>query len=118
MGRFPRIADMEIPKDEFGRSLCRECAELVPKGRRAYCSNGCMHKFTRDHTWSLVRDDVLRLHRFKCQICDKRYRKSLLEVDHIIPIHMGGQLFDKDNLRPLCKECHRAKTRLDREAQR
>ncbi|MFP4424044.1 MAG: HNH endonuclease [Candidatus Woesearchaeota archaeon] len=30
-----------------------------------------------------------------------------------MPVRMSGDLFDKDNLRTLCKECHRMKSNLD-----
>jgi 5-methylcytosine-specific restriction protein A len=75
-----------------------------------------MEEFNRNNTWFFVRQDVLRRDKWKCSICGKRFRKSLLDVDHIIPVRMGGQLFDKDNLRTLCKECHKAKTKLDDES--
>ena len=76
-------------------------------------------EFNRNNDWRWVRKDVLRRDKFKCSICNKRFRKALLDVDHIIPIHMDKQKtqnpFNKDNLRTLCKECHKAKTKLDRE---
>ncbi|MBW3021757.1 HNH endonuclease [Candidatus Woesearchaeota archaeon] len=28
---------------------------------------------------------------------------------------MGGNPYDKDNLRLLCKDCHKAKTKLDQD---
>lgn len=41
--------------------------------------------------------------------------KHSIEVDHIIPVSLGG-LGDADNLRALCRECHKAETnRLRRE---
>lgn len=35
-----------------------------------------------------------------------------LEWDHITPLKMGGE-DALENLQPLCRPCHRAKTRLD-----
>jgi len=35
------------------------------------------------------------------------------EVDHIIPISKGGAMWDKKNLRVLCFECHKKKTKND-----
>ena len=32
------------------------------------------------------------------------------EVDHIVPLHKGGDPFDMDNLQALCRSCHIAKT--------
>lgn len=67
----------------------------------------------RDHIWGVVREDVLRRDGFRCSICHGR---RALQVDHIIPLQMGADPFDKDNLRTLCKECHKAKTRLENNA--
>jgi 5-methylcytosine-specific restriction protein A len=75
-----------------------------------------MEAFNRNNSWFWVRKDVLRRDKYTCSICKKRFRKAFLDVDHIIPVKMGGQLFDKKNLRTLCKECHKAKSRLDSEA--
>lgn len=43
-----------------------------------------------------------------CQLCDER-RSALVEateVDHIIPLEIGGEPFDPENLQSLCKRCH------------
>lgn len=36
-----------------------------------------------------------------------------LEVDHIIAVSLGGAMWDKKNLRVLCSDCHKIKTRED-----
>ncbi|MBU0980643.1 MAG: HNH endonuclease [Nanoarchaeota archaeon] len=114
MPRLPNVRDTPDRHDGSGRKLCRNCDGLVGDGRRHYCSDTCMEEFNRNNSWFWVRKDVLRRDKFRCSICEKRFRKSLLEVDHIIPIQMGGKPYEKDNLRTLCKECHRAKSELDR----
>lgn len=114
--RYPRISDTEEEFDAQGKLLCRNCNEIVPKNRRSYCSEACMLEFNRNNSWYWVRKDVLRRDRYTCQICRKRMKKRFLDVDHIIPVQMGGQLFDKKNLRTLCKDCHKSKTKLDAEA--
>ncbi|MBN1157397.1 HNH endonuclease [Candidatus Woesearchaeota archaeon] len=73
-----------------------------------------MEMFNRNNSWHFVRKDVLRRDKYRCSICNKRFRKKDLDVDHIIPVRMGGHLFDKKNLRTLCKECHKKKSELDR----
>ena len=35
------------------------------------------------------------------------------DLDHIISIHRGGDLFSRDNLQWLCKACHKLKTRIE-----
>ena len=113
--RFPRVSDFEN-KVVDGKKICRNCSNEVSKGRRHYCSKSCMEEFNLDHDWYWIRKAVLKRDKYRCSICSKRYRKKELDVDHIIPVRMGIDPFDKNNLRLLCKECHKAKTNLDREA--
>jgi 5-methylcytosine-specific restriction enzyme A len=113
MNRYFRIRDVPLKKDIEGNVLCRSCGNLVSKGRRSYCSEECMLSFNRNNSWFWVRKDVLKRDKYKCSICKKRFRKKELDVDHIIPVRIGGDLFDKNNLRTLCKICHKAKTKLD-----
>lgn len=115
MARFPKISDTADKFDESGNKICRNCYNLVSLTRRHYCSKECMDEFNRNNSWYWIRKDVLRRDSYRCSICKKRFRKKLLDVDHIIPLHLGGRLFQKANLRTLCKECHKVKTRLDRE---
>ncbi len=114
--RYPRIRDTPVQTDQAGRPLCRKCQGPVPPNRRAYCSESCMTAYNRENSWYWVRKDVLRRDSYRCCICKKRFRKRELDIDHIIPVQMGGELFSKDNLRTLCRDCHAAKTSLDREA--
>ena len=116
MPRYPKISETPDRFDHLGNKLCRNCESPVAKSRRHYCSQDCMDSFNRNNSWFFVRKDVLRRDRYTCRICKTRMRKKYLDVDHIIPVRMGGQLFDKDNLRTLCKECHKAKTKLDNDA--
>ncbi|MBT3464937.1 HNH endonuclease [archaeon] len=116
MPRYPRISDTPDKFDSLGDKLCRNCDNLIGEGRRHYCSKICMDEFNRNNSWFWVRKDVLRRDKYRCSICKKRFRKAGLEVDHIIPIQMGGKLFEKANLRTLCKECHKSKSKLDRDA--
>ena len=45
-----------------------------------------------------------------CRGCKRKGRNTLaVEVDHILPKHLGG--WDvRENLQPLCHDCHRIKT--------
>jgi 5-methylcytosine-specific restriction enzyme A len=114
--RYPRIRDTPDKHDKEGNLLCRNCDNQVSQNRRHYCSEACMESYVRNHYWFYVRKDVLKRDKYKCSICGEKKKKRELDVDHIIPIRIGGQLFDKINLRTLCKECHRAKSLLDSEA--
>jgi 5-methylcytosine-specific restriction enzyme A len=116
MARYPRISDTPDRFDNFGNKICRNCDKPIAEGRRYYCSKRCMDEFNRNNSWYFVRKDVLRRDNYRCSICKKRFRKSELDVDHMIPVQMRGKFFEKANLRTLCKECHRSKSELDREA--
>lgn len=116
MRRYPKISETPDRFDSSGNKLCRNCNNTIAKGRRHYCSKRCMDEFNRNNTWFLVRNDILRRDNFRCSICKKRFRKTELDIDHIIPVQIGGRFFEKANLRTLCKSCHKSKTRLDREA--
>lgn len=116
MARYPRISDTPDKFNSSGNKLCRNCNTPVKKGRKHYCSKKCMEEFNRNNSWYFVRKDILRRDNYKCSICKKKLRKAQLDVDHIIPVRMGGKLFEKANLRTLCKECHKSKSKLDSEA--
>jgi 5-methylcytosine-specific restriction enzyme A len=115
MRHYPKISDTSDRFDRFNNKLCRNCDQLIAKTRKHYCSKACMNQFNRNNTWFFVRKDILVRDNYKCSICKERFKKSKLDVDHIIPLQMGGNFFEKENLRTLCKECHKAKSRLDRE---
>lgn len=112
MPRLPRVSEFknEVINDQ---KICRNCSNPVSKNRRHYCSEQCMLEFNRNHDWYWVRKDILKRDKYICSICRTRFKKELLDVDHIIPIFMGGDPFDKQNLRTLCKECHKSKSKLD-----
>ena len=48
--------------------------------------------------------------RYSCANCGA-YAK---EVDHIVPLHQGGELMDRENLQLLCRRCHIQKTERER----
>ena len=46
-----------------------------------------------------------------CADCLARGRtEAAAEVDHVLPLRLGGAAWSADNLQSLCVECHRAKT--------
>lgn len=61
--------------------------------------------------WSWRYCALAALHANRVCVCGK----TAVEVDHRIPVSLGGT-GDLENLRPLCRECHRQETaRLRRE---
>lgn len=53
--------------------------------------------------WKDKRRELLRASNYACVRCGSR---NELEIDHIIPVSMGGLELDNDNLQVLCHDCH------------
>jgi len=53
--------------------------------------------------------------KWPCRIDSVGYERNdeSAEIDHILPIHKGGDPFDLLNLQTLCGKCHRSKTGRD-----
>ena len=54
------------------------------------------------------RYDIMRRDNFQCVLCGASGREARLEVDHLIPVSLGGT-DDPANLRCLCFQCNRGK---------
>jgi len=114
---MPPVAN---PK-ECGRGGCHR---IVPHNVR-YCEEHTKQKNRTDHqiyksaetrafyktsTWKHTRADVLHYEPY-CRHCALVGVNTLaVEVDHIKPISQGGDKWDRDNLQPLCQQCHARKT--------
>ena len=95
----------------------QHCGALVERG---YCdqhrrakeqARGSRHERGYDAQWSRVRAIVIAREPL-CRACAAQHRATVaLDVDHIVPIDEGGARYDLDNLQPLCRACHNAKTR-------
>ena len=95
------------------------------------CSTDCTEKFWKEHdksiSWQGQRSRALKRDNFTCKKCGIKhsqiYKKgeevieyeldNKLQVDHIIPVSIGGDSLDLDNLQTLCIECHIEKTKED-----
>ena len=60
--------------------------------------------------WARLRLRILHRDGFRCKCCGKAGR---LEVDHIVPVFMGGSYWDPANLQSLTRDCHIRKTRVE-----
>ncbi len=116
-----------------GRGICRWCQTEVPKGRRTFCSDSCVHEWRLRTDPSYLRDQVLARDRGLCAVCGldtlqfyRRFqlvparkrkalrrqldmnarRHSFWDADHILPVAKGGGECDLSNLRTLCLWCH------------
>lgn len=96
------------------------CGTKPIKPRRKYCcqTHADLWYFSIRGYWDGIRQGILRLFDYTCAECgftpDKKYgRDQYFDVDHEIAIALGGMCYDIDNLRPLCKKCHKIKTAQD-----
>jgi 5-methylcytosine-specific restriction protein A len=59
--------------------------------------------------WKKVRLQVLERDGNRCQIRGQGCTDTATEVDHILPVSMGGAWYDEDNLRASCSRCNNAR---------
>lgn len=57
---------------------------------------------------SAVREEVFRRDEYRCNSCQCSGTAKTLEIDHIIPLALGGTN-DLSNLQILCSSCNRQK---------
>jgi hypothetical protein len=60
--------------------------------------------------WLEKRQEILARDGGKCVACGSSDR---VQVDHKIPVSLGGAEFENENLQVLCRGCHIAKTRKE-----
>lgn len=118
--------------------MCRQCGTEIPRGRRSFCSDACVHEwrlrtdpgylreqvFARDKGYCAVcRLDTVRAYQWLKRLAAPVRRKMLIEwglksltrnslwdADHILPVAEGGGECDLSNLRTLCLKCHKRVT--------
>lgn len=92
--------------DETGKRVCSWCHQEVPSGCRTRCGKElCKEMIWRARSWNRCARVVKRAAKSRCA-CGK----YASEVDHIIPVSLGGT-GDQENLRALCSEHHLEATR-------
>jgi hypothetical protein len=126
-----------VERGPNGRGICRWCGLEVPKGRRTFCEDACVHEWRLRTDPGYLREQVYARDRGVCGRCNldtvriyERYRalppvirgrlrkqldldrrrRSFWDADHILPVVEGGGECDLDNLRTLCLWCHREVT--------
>jgi 5-methylcytosine-specific restriction endonuclease McrA len=81
----------ELPRGAGGRALCRWCGVEVPKGRRSFCSDACVHEHKLRSDPGYLREQVFQRDFGVCALCatdcDKAYRvfKALLKKAGLKP---------------------------------
>lgn len=75
--RDPRMIK-DLPKGPNGRRLCRQCDTEVPKGRRSFCSEECVHEYRIRSDGQYLRNRVYARDKGICARCgmdaEKVYR--------------------------------------------
>lgn len=116
---------------------CIICGKELGKYKRKYCDEECFlnwYDALNIPSWTKIRDQVFERDNYTCKLCGKHFNKgetdgwtSALECDHIIPVvrvfnifHTkqnipiediyGRYVYGEENLRTLCKDCHRVVT--------
>jgi 5-methylcytosine-specific restriction protein A len=70
-----------------------------------------------DYAWRRVRLTILRRDGYLCQIRGPRCTGEATEVDHIVPIIVGGARLDPANLRAACQACNGDRRFQDRRSE-
>ena len=66
--------------------------------------------FYQSARWRNRRAAVLRDNPLCCRCQAKGVLQPAKVVDHIVPVKLGGERFERANLQSLCVPCHNAKT--------
>lgn len=82
---YKRIPRYPQPKGRGpnGRRLCRWCHEEVPKGRRTFCSDGCVHEVSIRSNPNYQKQHVLERDHGVCDACGldcQRLARSLMSA--------------------------------------
>jgi 5-methylcytosine-specific restriction endonuclease McrA len=118
-------------------------SEWKKKRTTRCCSKECTKKMNDNYVyygWTWMRPKIFERDNYTCRLCgfkaediieDRYYsdnqspsnkikypllvksRNSQLDADHIMPISIGGDEWDMNNIQTLCKQCHKAKTKND-----
>lgn len=93
------------------------CGKSFEWPKRKYCcwEHSQLWFFQIRCYWEGFRCEVLRQEHYKCSECgiQKKGDTAFFDVDHIIAISLGGECFDRENVRTLCQDCHKIKTKED-----
>jgi|SRR6185312_7827735 len=106
---------MRINMSLHGHCWCGKPKSLWGKYQRKYCcsEHGSWHYWHFREYWGSVRDNIRKRDNNICQMCKKVVDDKDFDCDHIVAISLGGEMFNEDNLRTLCSECHKIKTKED-----
>ena len=109
---------MTCPLDSSTPGRCHWCNKTLKGRQTRWCSRTCTRQATANHRWTQAKATAKQAAtHYECAICHSFVRE--VEVDHITPCRgkhgTWGCHHHQDNLRVLCKACHRTKTAADRQ---
>ena len=94
---------------DFTVQGCRWCRRSLDGRRTAWCSPECTTLFEVNHFWGAAAHEALKRAHYRCSGCGTDCR---LEVHHRVPLegqYRATTCFNhQENLRVLCRACHRA----------
>ena len=103
-----------LPKDKWNRRIDWRC-----------CSVECTNKWCDlTYIWQFFKIKAFKRDNYSCIKCGKKPMRKTYEGkmipdiskligDHIIPIAIGGEEYNLDNVQTLCEECNKIKTKED-----
>lgn len=83
----------KLSRGPNGRALCRWCSVEVPRGRRSFCSDPCVHEHKLRSDPGYLREKVFERDRGVCAVCGvdcnkvERVFRSLLRKAGLKPSH-------------------------------
>jgi 5-methylcytosine-specific restriction endonuclease McrA len=104
--------------------LCSEPRCPSPATYRGRCATHARTNNQRTHRnrtiynskrWRILRRHILTHQPLCAGYNDAECDGIATDVDHITPIHQGGDAWNPTNLQPLCQSCHGRKTRNEQQ---
>jgi 5-methylcytosine-specific restriction enzyme A len=84
------------------------------QARKEYTKGAYKESRYNTQQWRNVRALILQDSPL-CKACEEVGLITLAQmVDHINPVRLGGEFWDRDNLQPLCNSCHARKSAKER----
>jgi 5-methylcytosine-specific restriction endonuclease McrA len=112
------------PKSEWKRRIDWRCCSIE-------CTQNYYKEFDKSYSWETFRKEIFKRDNATCKKCGKRFVKNApdyikeelnifelpdetkLIADHIIPIKLGGAMWEFSNIQTLCIDCNKIKTKTD-----
>jgi len=60
-----------------------------------------------------IKSDLLKINHI-CYLCNREFNSYSLQLEHKIPVMLGGLIFDTSNCELVCSKCHNNKTKIDK----